>query len=186
MKKVAVLVAKGFEEAETLTIVDIMRRADIHCDMFGLEKIVEGGHEITVQCDKILSDEVIEYDMVILPGGYEGIANLSASKEVMHILQEMNAQGKYICAMCAAPVVLEKANLLINKKYTAYKGYDQKIKQGQYLEDVVVIDGNIVTSRGPATAYAFAYELVDLLGGNALAVKNRMVYFNAFDVKGDK
>ena len=88
--------------------------------------------------------------------------------------------------MLCAPIVLEKADLLMNKNYTAYKGYDQKIKQGHYLEDKVVIDGNIVTSRGPATAYAFAYKLVDLLGGDSLAVKNRMVYFNAFDVKEDE
>lgn len=88
--------------------------------------------------------------------------------------------------MCAAPIVLEKANLLVNKNYTAYKGYGQKIKQGNYLEDKVVIDGNIVTSRGPATVYAFAYKLVDLLSGDSLALKKRMVYFNAFDVKEDE
>ena len=76
--------------------------------------------------------------------------------------------------------------LLVDKKFTAYQGYDQKIKQGTYLNDKVVIDGNIVTSRGPATAYAFAYKLVDLLGGDSLEVKKRMVYFNAFDVKEDE
>ena len=186
MKKAAVLVAPGFEEGETLTIVDIIRRADLQCDMFGFDKVVEGGHEISVQCDKILNREVTDYDMVILPGGYDGAVNLKESNEVIAILHEMNKKGKYICAMCAAPIVLEKADLLMNKNYTAYKGYDQKIKQGHYLEDKVVIDGNLVTSRGPATAYAFAYKLVDLLGGDSLAVKNRMVYFNAFDVKEDK
>ena len=62
----------------------------------------------------------------------------------------------------------------------------KKIKQGNYLHDKVVIDGKIVTSRGPATVYAFAYKLVDLLGGNSLALKKRMVYFNAFDVKEDE
>ena len=64
--------------------------------------------------------------------------------------------------------------------------YLQKIKQGTYLNDKVVIDSNIVTSRGPATAYGFAYKLVELLGGDDLAVKKRMVYFNAFDVKEDE
>lgn len=186
MKKAAVLVAPGFEEGETLTIVNIIRRADLQCDMFGFDKVVEGGHGIIVQCDKILSHEVTECDMVILPGGYDGSANLRDSEEVMSILHEMNEKGKYICAMCAAPIVLEKVNLLVNKNYTAYKGYGQKIKQGNYLEDKVVIDGNIVTSRGPATVYAFAYKLVDLLSGDSLALKKRMVYFNAFDVKEDE
>jgi len=186
MKKAAIIVAPGFEEGETLTIVDIIRRANLQCDMFGFDKVVKGGHEISIQCDKILSDEVINYDMIILPGGYDGAANMRDSEEVMSMLHEMNEKGKYICAMCAAPIALEKANLLENRNYTAYIGYDQKIKQGHYLEDKVVIDGNIVTSRGPATAYAFAYKLVDLLGGDSLAVKKRMVYFNAFDVKEDE
>lgn len=186
MKKVAVIVAPGFEEGETLTIVDIIRRANIQCDMFGFDKVVEGGHHISVKCDKTLNQDVIDYDMIVLPGGYGGADHMKNSEQLILLLQEMNQQKKYICAMCAAPVVLEKANLLIDKKFTAYQGYDQKIKQGYYLQDKVVIDDNIVTSRGPATAYAFAYKLVDLLGGDSLAVKKRMVYFNAFDVKEDE
>lgn len=186
MKKAGIIIAKGFEEGETFTIVDILRRASIQCDMFGLEKNVTGGHDITVQCDKVLNRELLDYDMVILPGGYEGVENLKGSEEVIMTLRKMNETGKYVCAMCAAPSVLEKADLLEGKKYTAYVGYDKKIKQGTYLEDKIVIDGNIVTSRGPACAYAFAYKLVDLLGGDSLAVKNRMVYFNAFDVKEDE
>lgn len=186
MKKAAILVAPGFEEGETLTIVDIIRRANLQCDMFGFDKVVEGGHHITIQCDKIISDQVTDYDMVILPGGYDGAKNLKDSDVVIEILHKMNETGKYICAMCAAPIVLERANLLVDKNFTAYKGYDQKIKQGHYLNDKVVVDDNIVTSRGPATAYAFAYKLVDLLGGDSLTVKNRMVYFNAFDVKEDE
>lgn len=186
MKKVAVIVAPGFEEGETLTIVDILRRANISCDMVGFHEIVEGGHHISVKCDKTLNQDVIDYDMIVLPGGYGGVDYMKNREEFISILQEMNEKNKYICAMCTAPVVLEKANLLIDKKFTAYQGYDQKIKQGYYLQDKVVIDDNIVTSRGPATAYAFAYKLVDLLGGDSLAVKKRMVYFNAFDVKEDE
>lgn len=186
MKKVAVIVAPGFEEGETLTIVDIIRRANIQCDMFGFDKVVEGGHHIQVKCDNIINQDIIDYDMVVLPGGYGGADHMKNSEQLILLLQEMNQQKKYICAMCAAPIVLEKANLLIDKKFTAYQGYDQKIKQGYYLQDKVVIDDNIVTSRGPATAYAFAYKLVDLLGGDSLAVKKRMVYFNAFDVKEEE
>lgn len=186
MTKAAVLVAPGFEEGETLTIVDIIRRANIQCDMFGFDKVVTGGHDITVQCDKVLDDEILDYDMVILPGGYDGAVNLRDSEEVISILKKMHDDKKYVCAMCAAPIVLERADLLEGRNFTAYMGYDKKINQGHYLEDKVVIDDYIVTSRGPATAYAFAYKLVDLLGGDSLAVKNRMVYFNAFDVKEDE
>ena len=83
-------------------------------------------------------------------------------------------------------IIVRCDHILNDKKFTAYQGYDQKIKQGTYLNDKVVIDSNIVTSRGPATAYGFAYKLVELLGGDDLAVKKRMVYFNAFDVKEDE
>ena len=183
MKKVAVVVAPGFEEGETLTIVDIMRRAHIQCDMFGFNKVVQGGHDIEVACDDVLSERVLDYDMIVLPGGYGGSRAMRDNDLMMDLLHQMNEKGKYICAMCAAPIVLERAGLLEGKNFTAYQGYDQKIHQGHYLEDKVVIDGHIVTSRGPATAYAFAYKLVDLLGGDSLAVKKRMVYFNAFDVR---
>lgn len=108
MKKAVVLVAPGFEEGEAITIVDILRRANLKCDMFGFDKVVEGGHKISIVCDQILSHEVIDYDMVILPGGYDGVANLRDSAEVISILQKMNEKEKYICTMCAAPIVLEK------------------------------------------------------------------------------
>lgn len=186
MKKAAVIFAPGFEEGEALTLVDIIRRANIFCDMVGLEEVVTGGHGISVKSDCILSEETADYDMIILPGGYGGVDSMLECETLHKIIRKMNDEGKYVCAMCAAPVVLDKLGLLEGRNFTAYKGYDQKIKSGNFLEGKVIIDGNIATSRGPATAYAFAYKLVELLGGNSLAVKSRMVYFNAFDVKEDE
>ena len=115
MKKAAVIVAPGFEEGETLTIVDILRRAQIQCDMVGFEKVVKGGHDIEVQCDQVLNEDIIDYDMVVLPGGYGGADAMRSCNQVIDILHQMNNQGKYICAMCAAPIVLEKAGLLKDK-----------------------------------------------------------------------
>ena len=180
MEKAAVIVAPGFEEGETLTIIDIIRRGNLICDSFGFTKVVEGAHQIQLECDKVLSDQVLDYDMIILPGGIPGATNLRDSDELMSYLKEMNQQGEYVCAMCAAPIALERAGVLINKNYTAYVGYDEKIKDGNYKEDIVVQDGNIITSRGPATVYDFAYYLVDVLGGDSLAIKHRMLYFNTF------
>lgn len=178
MKKAAIIIASGFEEGEALTIADIIKRAHLQCDLVGFEQEVKGGHEIIVRCDHILNETLLDYDMVILPGGYGGAEAMKNNPTLISYLQQINEKGKYVCAMCAAPIVLEKANLLVDKKFTAYQGYDQKIKQGTYLNDKVVIDSNIVTSRGPATAYGFAYKLVELLGGDDLAVKKRMVYFS--------
>lgn len=185
MSKVAVMLAEGFEEGEALTIVDILRRANIECHTISIagEKVC-GCHDIVVKADSIISDDVKEYDMVVLPGGLPGATNLRDDDRVIKLLKEMNQEGKFICAMCAAPIVLGKAGVLEGKNFTAYVGYDEKIETtGNFKEDTVVVDGNLVTSRGPATAYAFAYKLVDVLGGDSLAVKNRMVYFNAFNAE---
>lgn len=185
MSKVAVILAEGFEESETLTIVDILRRAQIDCHMFSTAgELIRGSHDIVVKADAIISDDVKSYDMIVLPGGMPGAANLRDDDRVIRLLQEMNEAGKFVGAMCAAPLALGRAGVLENKNFTAYVGYEDKIEtSGSFKEDVVVIDGNLITSRGPATSYAFAYALVDALGGDSMAVKNRMVYFNAFDAE---
>lgn len=181
MKKAAVIIAPGFEEGEALTIIDIIRRAELPCEAVGLtDTTVTGAHNITMKCDSMLSMESSEFDMIVLPGGLPGATNLRDSDLLMDVIRKMNSEGKYVCAMCAAPIALERAGVLEGKNFTAYLGYDEKIKAGTFKEDEVVIDGNVVTSRGPATAYAFAYELTRLLGGDAEAVKKRMIYDHAF------
>lgn len=187
MKKAAVLVAPGFEEGETFTIADILRRAHIECDLTGLTDIVTGAHQITVKCDCMLNSKTADaYDMVVLPGGRPGADNLRDSDLVMQTLKKMNASGKWIAAICAAPIALERAGILENRNFTAYPGYQHVIKTGNFQEDIVVVDQNLITSRGPATAYAFAYALVDVLGGDSAAVKRRMLYTHAFDVDEEK
>ncbi len=176
MKKVCIILAEGFEESESMTIVDILRRAHIHCDMVGFNEYVIGGHGILVKCDEILSQETSQYDMIILPGGYPGVTHLLESKELTDVLVTMNNNNKYICAMCAAPLVLEQAGLLKGKNYTAYIGYDQKIKEGTYVHQLVVKDGRLITSQGPATTYEFSYALVDELGGDSSVLKEKMLY----------
>lgn len=185
VKKVAVLLADGFEESETLTIVDILRRAEITAHLISIDsELVRGAHDIVVKADAILGAETSQYDMVVLPGGMPGASNLKQSDQVISLLKEMNSSKKYVAAMCAAPIALAEAGLLENKQFTAYVGYENKIETtGTFKEDIVVVDGNLITSRGPATSYAFAYKLVDVLGGDSMKVKNRMVYFNSFNAE---
>ncbi len=187
MKKAAVIFANGCEEGEALTIVDIFRRAELTCDMVGLDqKDITGGHDITMRTDKVLSEDLKDYDMVILPGGYGGADAMANNETLLECLREMNAAGKYVAAICAAPIVLEAAGILEGRTFTCYPSTAAKISHGNRVDGKVVIDGNLITSQGPATAYAFAYKLVDALGGDSLTVKKRMVYFNAFDVKEDE
>ena len=187
MKKAAVIFAPGCEEGESLTIVDIFRRAEIECDMVGLEDIeVTGGHHITMLCDKVMDDSLEDYDMVVLPGGYGGADAMRNNDAFQAHLKNMHAKNKYIAAICAAPIALDRAGVLEGRNFTCYPSTAEKIHSGNWIDETVVVDGNLITSQGPATAWAFSYKLVDVLGGDSLAVKKRMVYFNAFDVKEDQ
>ncbi len=180
-KKIAVILAEGFEECEAITAVDILRRAGFVCDTVGLlNEIVTGSHAITVKTDKILSDEIEQYDMIVLPGG-PGAENLRNSDPLIQLLKNMDRKNKFVSAMCAAPIVLEKAGLLDDHTYTVYPGYEKQIvSTGVFQEDIVVIDNNLITSRGPATVYEFAFALVDLLGGDSNAVKDQLLYQQTF------
>lgn len=180
MKKVALLLANGFEEGEALFVVDILRRANIACDMVSIkDKNVTGSHSITVLADKVIQEiHSNDYDMIVLPGGQPGADNLRDSKEVITLIQEMNQKNKFIAAICAAPQVLEKAGIIQNKKVTSYPAekYREILKESNYQESLVVVDGNIITSRGPATTLPFAYQLVEILGGNSKELKEKMLY----------
>ena len=176
MKTAVLILAPGFEEIEALATVDILRRANIKCDIIGFTDVVEGSHGIVVQADAELGPEIMEADMIIFPGGATGAQHLRENPYVITMLQQMAEHGKYIAAICAAPTVLARAGLLEGKKYTAYPGFEAEIAQGEYQAENVVIDGNIITSRGPATVFDFAYTLVDILGGDAAPVKEGMLY----------
>ncbi|MDO4404652.1 MAG: DJ-1/PfpI family protein [Atopobiaceae bacterium] len=186
MTKVAVIAAQGCEEGETLTIVDIFRRAEIPCDMLGLDGLeISGTHHIAFCCDAEFDGSFDAYDMVILPGGYSGTDAMLASNKLIEALKVAAAAGKLVCAICAAPQVLGRAGLLKGRRYTCYPGVVDKVENaGEWIDAPVVRDGNIITGQGPAFAYAFAYDLVDVLGVDAEVVKNRMIYYNAFAVEG--
>ena len=186
-KRAAVIFAPGCEEGEALTIVDIFRRAELTCDMVGLlGPEVTGGHEITMRMDAVMDEHLTDYDMVILPGGYGGAEAMGNSAELCQYLRAMDAAGKQIAAICAAPTVLDRCGLLEGRRFTCYPTTAARIASGTWVDEKIVVDGNLTTSQGPATAYAFAYKLVDRLGGDSLTVKKRMVYFNAFDVAEDE
>ena len=112
MEKAAVLMAEGYEEGETLTIVDILRRAGIPCDTFAVgsgeegESFVKGMHGMLIKADKEFSDEVKAYDMLVLPGGRPGGANLRENPEVIRMVKYFAAEGKYVAAMCSGTLVL--------------------------------------------------------------------------------
>jgi 4-methyl-5(b-hydroxyethyl)-thiazole monophosphate biosynthesis len=167
--RVLVPLAAGFEDMEAVTLVDLLRRAEIEVVTAGLEAgAVRGSRGTWVIPDAVL-DEVLhqEFDMVVLPGGLPGSDHLNADPRIHELLRRTSEAGRYTAAICAAPKVLAGAGLLAGKKATAYPG----VLEGLALADCelcaapVVQDGKVVTSRGPGTAMDFGLELIEILAG---------------------
>jgi len=172
VKTVFVLLAEGFEEIEAITVVDVLRRAGIDTVIVatGNELTVSGGHGVAVRANRLFAEtDFSRGSMVVLPGGGEGTRNLAAHAGVAGVLREYSAAGRYIAAICAAPSVPGEMGLLAGKKAACYPGFEENLTGADVMDCPVVVDGNVVTSRGPATAMAFALKLVELLAGEETA-----------------
>lgn len=180
MARVLVPLAAGFEEIEAVTVVDILRRGGIDVVTAGLSPgPVEGSRGIPVVPDRTLDDVLGEdFDMLVLPGGMPGAANLESDARVRAMLRRLADSGRFTAAICAAPRVLAAAGLLDGRRATSYPGFldPGKVPGLSLSEDPVVEDGTVITSRGPGTAMDFALALVERLeGGEARrAVEERL------------
>ncbi len=169
MPKVLVPLAEGCEELEAVTIIDVLRRAEIEVVTAGLDSVdIVAAHGVKLGADMTLEEALKDdYDMVVLPGGLPGADHLGNDARVAELLKKMVASGKFIGAICAAPKVLAQAGLLEGKRATAYPGF---LDTGDFpgvtcTGAAVERDGQITTSRGPGTAMDFALELIDVLCG---------------------
>ena len=172
MKKTAVLFATGFEEVEALTVVDLLRRGKIGCDMISLEDQdrVTGSHGIGIYMDAKFSEtDFSRYDGVILPGGMPGTRNLAADSRVLALLRSFAGEGKLTAAICAAPTVLAKAGLLDGKKAGCYPGMDQQLTGAKVCFDPVTVDGTVITGRGLGAAIPFGLSIVQYFEGKEQA-----------------
>lgn len=181
MKKVAVFLAEGFEEIEALTVVDILRRANVKCDMVGLleNEEVTGAHNIKVKADRLFGEDLKSYDLIVLPGGMPGSRNLQNDPNIIELVKYFNDNNKLISAICAAPIVLGTAKVIEGRNITSYPGFEGELQGCNYLEDNVVVDKNIITSRGPATAIAFSYKLLEILGNDAYKELREGMMYNS-------
>ncbi len=180
-QKVYLFLADGFEEIEALATVDVLRRAAVTVTTVSVNAtdIVVGAHGVPVLADALFADCSFEdADMLVLPGGTPGAANLDAHEGLCAAIQQHADAGKWLAAICAAPMVLGHMGLLKGKKATCYPGFEPQLENATYTAALVEVDGHIITGKGPAAVLPFAYTLAEVLVGEEVVagLKAGMLY----------
>lgn len=168
-QRVLCIITDGFEEIETITPVDVLRRAGADVVVASIGSFhVTGRSGITIHADGTLSDAVEqEYDLLLIPGG-PGVTALRADGQAAKLARQFHDAGKYVAAICAAPTVLHDAGLLAGRRFTAHSAVQGELPDA-LTNDRVVVDDRIITSRGAGTALEFSLALVANLCGDAKA-----------------
>jgi len=174
MKKIAVHLAEGFEEIEAISIIDVLRRAELNVTVVSvIENLqVTGSHGIRVVADKLFSD--VNYDlvdMIILPGGMPGATNLNNHLGLREQILNFQDNKKLLGAICAAPLVFGNLGILKHIKATCYPGFENQLHGAIVTSENVEVSENIITAKGAGVAIDFALKIVELLKGKELATK---------------
>ena len=167
MVSAILFLAPGFEEIETATIVDVLRRCGVRVAIAGTgPHVIQGAHGMMFASDTSIDEiNVKDFDAFICPGGAPGYVNLRNDPRVLALIQEAFHSNKLVAAICAAPAVFADSGILRNKNCTIYPGMEIELIKGggKPSKDLVVEDGNIITSQGPATALLFAFRVAERL-----------------------
>ena len=167
MKKVIIFLAEGFEEIEAISIIDVLRRAEVSVTTVSVskEKEVKGAHNVPVVADNLFDEvDFASFDMLVLPGGMPGAKNLQEHEGVIKQIEAFE-KNKQVGAICAAPMILGGMGLLKGKRATCYPGFEAELIEAKITDEPVTVDGNITTGKGPAFAIQFALQLVETLAG---------------------
>lgn len=167
-KRAFIFVANGTEETEAVGTLDTLRRGGVEAHFVSIyrEKEVTGAHGLRLVTDYTI-DEVKEelVDAIVLPGGMPGATNLYECETLRNMITRHHEAGKYIAAMCASPLVLGRMGLLEGKKATAYPGFEGELKGAKYKAMPAVVDGQIITGRGPGYVFNFGAAILGELEG---------------------
>lgn len=177
MDRFLVFLADGFEEIEALTLVDYFRRADIFVDTVsvGNDLFVCGSHDIIVKADRLIDDIDLDfYDGIYIPGGSLGAKNLRDDNRVIDIVKKFDEEKKIICAICAGPSVLDRAGIVSERDLVCHPSVEKSLLNvGKIKSDeLIVVDGNIFTSRGAGASVFLALKLIEKIKG--IDVKERI------------
>lgn len=178
MNRMSILLANGFEEIEALAPLDVLRRLNYEVLLVSMNSSLEvrSSHGVKFNADVLFDSAVYNSIGVVIPGGMPGALNLRNDERVIALVKDFNLNNKLIAAICAGPIVLGKANVLENKDATCYPGFESELNCKNYLLDNVVVSKNIITSRGPATAFDFAFEIANYLNLDTKELKKGMLF----------
>jgi 4-methyl-5(b-hydroxyethyl)-thiazole monophosphate biosynthesis len=163
---VYLFLADGFEEIEGLTVVDLLRRAEIEITTVSVTGSIKiaGAHGIHVEADGLYEDfDYKDAAMLVLPGGMPGTKNLAAHKGLVNLLKKFREEDKALAAICAAPSILGENGLLKGKEVTCFPGFEEKLIEAKATGARAVTDGNIITGKGMGTAIDFSLEIIRYL-----------------------
>lgn len=173
------MIAYGAEEMEAVIVVDILRRAGVSVVVAGESQIITCSRGVKLIPDVLLDDVLEEelFDAVVLPGGSRGVENLGANPHVERLVRANYERGALLCAICAAPVLLEQFGILAENpgiRITSHPSAEAILRQtgrAEYTEEAVVAHNGVVTSRGAGTAFEFALTVVEMLEGGDVAAR---------------
>jgi len=173
-KTALLLLTEGAEEMEAVITIDVLRRAGVEVTVAGVHGAgaVKCSRGVVMTPDLSLEEAAkSSYDAVIMPGGLGGAQDLAKCAAVGAVLRQQEAAGRLVAAICAAPVALQAHGICTGRALTSYPGFEKQLPGYTYRQDRVVVDGNLVTSRGPGTAFEFGLALVGQLLGSEEADK---------------
>lgn len=182
-KKVAMLLAQGFEEAEAVVIIDVLRRLDIEVEILACQDdlALKGYWGIQLSADALLSDRKSRtYDALVLPGGPAGARNLGRSADVIEIVKAHQAADRWICTICSAGAHVLAANKLLQGRRYVCSGDNFKLyADGCYVDEPIVEDGKILICKGLGLAFEFAFAVgAKLIGADVAQAQAEHIYFD--------
>lgn len=174
MKDLLIFLADGFEEIEALTVYDYLKRADLDVELVSImtdRHKVYGTHGLEIIADKHISEiNMKEYKGIYIPGGLPGATNLAKDHRVVEMANIFSErEGRFVAAICAGPIVFDKAGILKDGKFTCYPGFERNLEVKDPKDLPVVQDENSFTAMGPSFAQILAFEIIKYLKGDEIS-----------------